>query len=42
MAKGALENDEEGYRSEFLKLLKNAQSLAVKEGKKEESVTIRE
>lgn len=42
LAKGALENDEEGYRSEFLKLLKNAQSLAVKEGKKEESVTIRE
>jgi Ca-activated chloride channel homolog len=41
LAKGALENDEEGYRSEFLKLLKNAQSLAVKEVKKEESVGAR-
>ena len=28
LAKNALGNDEEGYRSEFLKLLKNAQSLA--------------
>lgn len=38
LAKDALQNDEEGYRSEFLKLVKNAQSLAGKEG----SVTIRE
>lgn len=42
LAKGALENDEEGYRSEFLKLLKNAQSLAVKEVKKDGAVSIRE
>ncbi|MFT3933443.1 MAG: von Willebrand factor type A domain-containing protein [Chitinophagaceae bacterium] len=28
LAKDALGNDEEGYRSEFLKLLKNAQSIA--------------
>jgi Ca-activated chloride channel homolog len=38
LAKDALQNDEEGYRSEFLKLLKNAQSLAGKEG----SVTVRD
>lgn len=30
MAKGALGKDEEGYRSEFLQLLKNAQSIAKK------------
>lgn len=42
LAKGALDNDEEGYRSEFLKLLKNAQSLAVKDTKKEEAVSSRE
>jgi Ca-activated chloride channel homolog len=42
LAKDALGNDEEGYRSEFLKLLKNAQSLAVKGGKKEEAVSSRE
>ncbi|HEY0677945.1 MAG TPA: YfbK domain-containing protein, partial [Chitinophagaceae bacterium] len=41
LAKDALGNDEEGYRSEFLKLLKNAQSLAAS-NKKEEAVTIRE
>ena len=44
MAKDALGKDEEGYRSEFLKLLRNAQSIArqekkqhpLKEGNKEE------
>lgn len=42
LAKGALDNDEEGYRSEFLKLLKNAQSLAAKDVKKEETISSRE
>lgn len=42
LAKDALENDSEGYRSEFLKLIKNAQSIALKEGKKEEPVSSRE
>ena len=42
LAKNALGNDEEGYRSEFLKLVKNAQSLAVKGVKKGETITSRE
>lgn len=42
LAKDALENDAEGYRSEFLKLVKNAQSIASKDGKKEEVISSRE
>lgn len=42
LAKNALGNDAEGYRSEFLNLLRNAQSLAVKDGRKDETVTSRE
>jgi Ca-activated chloride channel family protein len=39
LAKGALDNDEEGYRSEFLKLVKNAQTIALVTDKKAETVT---
>ena len=35
LAKGALGKDEEGYRTEFLQLLKNAQSIAKKQPKKQ-------
>ncbi|HEX6181273.1 MAG TPA: von Willebrand factor type A domain-containing protein [Chitinophagaceae bacterium] len=42
LAKNALGNDAEGYRSEFLNLLRNAQSLAAKDAKKEEPVSSRE
>ncbi|HYC28249.1 MAG TPA: YfbK domain-containing protein, partial [Chitinophagaceae bacterium] len=41
LAKDALENDEEGYRSEFLKLVKNAQAI-VMSGVKKEDVSRRE
>ena len=34
LAKDALGKDEEGYRTEFLQLLKNAQSIAKKQPKK--------
>lgn len=42
LAKNALGNDAEGYRSEFLNLLRNAQSLAAQHNKKEQTVTSRE
>ncbi|HYF30641.1 MAG TPA: von Willebrand factor type A domain-containing protein [Chitinophagaceae bacterium] len=42
LAKNALGNDAEGYRSEFLNLLRNAQSLAIKDNKKEEAVSSRD
>lgn len=41
LAKDALGSDEEGYRSEFLKLLKNARSLAKKDNNHEEAVSIK-
>ena len=34
LASGALDNDEEGYRTEFLQMVKNAQSLAKQQKKK--------
>ncbi|HZK64625.1 MAG TPA: YfbK domain-containing protein, partial [Puia sp.] len=39
LARNALGDDKEGYRAEFLKLLKNAEDLA---GKTEKSATHRE
>jgi Ca-activated chloride channel family protein len=41
LAKDALGSDEEGYRAEFLKLLKNARSLAKKDNNREEAVSIK-
>lgn len=42
LAKNSLGNDAEGYRSEFLKLLRNAQTLAASAVKKDEAVSSRE
>ena len=42
LAKNSMGGDAEGYRSEFLNLLRNAQSIAGKETKKEEPVSSRE
>ena len=41
LAKASLGNDQEGYRSEFLKMVKNAESLAIKQRPQEEELNTR-
>ncbi|HYE55090.1 MAG TPA: von Willebrand factor type A domain-containing protein [Chitinophagaceae bacterium] len=42
LAKNALGNDAEGYRSEFLKLIRNAQSIASRKSEEDEDVGVRD